>query len=644
MKITRLFAAAAVAGAAILSSHPTLAQDQDPPAIAARIAWLSGNVSLEAQGDQDWSVAPLNYPMVGGDRIFTDNNARAAIQSGGTDVRVWGDSDVTLTNLNEQYEQIGLAQGSIRVRVYSLQPDGSIEVDTPNGAVLIQDPGDYRVNVYPDQQAALVEVNSGVVQIAGPGVNQEVDQGEAVQLYGSSPVEIGAVEMPPFDGLDNWSIDRDHHILNSASARYVSRDIPGYDDLDAYGAWTVTPDYGPMWFPNSVAYGWQPYTTGHWAYVAPWGYTWVDDAPWGYAPFHYGRWVVWGGRWGWVPGPPAVRPVYAPAFVAFVGGGPGFSLGVSFGGGGVAAWFPLGVAEPYVPWYHCSPAYVRTVNVTNVNITVIHNVTIVNNYNVFINRVTTVRSVNEIQVNNITYVNRTRVVAVPANAMTSGARVQQAVVHLNAQQQQQLAHASIAVARPPVAPPARPLVGVRASITRPAARPVLVTPRGRAVATPAANTAHFTPKSLPKPAPAASIRPATHTVAPNIRPAAPANAAVRPAAPSRAQPETRPPAPVAPAANRPAQEFNKPAAQPRPAVPSNNAVRPNAPTQPQPATRPAPPENRPAATPQRPAPQQTRPAPPAQHPQAKPAANAKKPPPPKKEEKKPPQPEDHPQR
>src|ERR1700691_3179854 len=145
----------ALAAAALLGALPTVAQDTDPPA-AARIAWLSGSVSLEAQGAQDWSVAPLNYPMVSGDRIYTGDGARAVVQSGATDVRVWADSDVTLTNLNEQYEQIGIAQGSVRVRVYNMDPGNTIEVDTPSGAVIIQNPGDYRVNVYPDQQASVV--------------------------------------------------------------------------------------------------------------------------------------------------------------------------------------------------------------------------------------------------------------------------------------------------------------------------------------------------------------------------------------------------------------------------------------------------------------------------------------------------------
>src|SRR5271165_603216 len=303
-----------------------LAQDEDPPARVARIAYLQGVVSLQPAGADSWNDAPPNYPMISGDRIYTDQNSRAVIQNGSSDIRLWGQTDVTLTNLSDQFEQVGIAQGAVRVRVYGLNPGNTIEVDTPNAAVIIQQPGDYRINAY-NGQASLVAVNAGSVQITGPGVNQEVDQGQAVQIYGTNPIDLGLVEMPPFDDLDRWSIDRDHHILNSMSARYVSRDIPGYDDLDDNGSWVVTPDYGPVWYPRAVAVDWQPYTIGHWAYVRPWGYTWIDDAPWGYAPFHYGRWAVIGGRWGWASGPPAIVPIYSPALVAFVGGV------------GVAAWF-----------------------------------------------------------------------------------------------------------------------------------------------------------------------------------------------------------------------------------------------------------------------------------------------------------------
>jgi hypothetical protein len=77
-------------------------------------------------------------------------------------------------------------------------------------------------------------------------------------------------------------------------------------------------------------------------------------------------------------------PVYAPALVAFVGGGGGgVSWGVSLSIGGAAtpglAWFPLGPGEVWHPgWGGWSPRYYERVNQTvivnrNVNITNIHN-------------------------------------------------------------------------------------------------------------------------------------------------------------------------------------------------------------------------------------------------------------------------------
>ena len=115
-------------------------------------------------------------------------------------------------------------------------------------------------------------------------------------------------------------------------------------------------------------------TNGHWGWVGAYGWTWVDDAPWGFAPFHYGRWAYIGNRWGWCPGPIAVRPVYAPALVAFVGGGVGVSVGF---GGGPVGWFPLGPHDVYFPGYHVSQRYFTNVNVSNTR--VVNNVTI-NNY------------------------------------------------------------------------------------------------------------------------------------------------------------------------------------------------------------------------------------------------------------------------
>jgi hypothetical protein len=137
----------------------------------------------------------------------------------------------------------------------------------------------------------------------------------------------------------------------------------GYEDLDEYGTWRVVPAYGTVWAPRSVPAGWAPYRFGHWAWVEPWGWTWIDDAPWGFAPFHYGRWALVAGGWVWIPGTVVARPVYAPALVVFLGAPGSGAAGVG--------WFPLGPREVYVPPYRVSTTYVRTVNrgfVVNVNV------------------------------------------------------------------------------------------------------------------------------------------------------------------------------------------------------------------------------------------------------------------------------------
>ena len=227
-------------------------------------------------------------------------------------------------------------------------------------------------------------------------------------------------EIGPPDQFDNWAYNRDRLYDESGSARYVSDEVVGYEDLDDYGDWRDDSNYGHVWFPNRIAAGWSPYHEGHWVWISPWGYTWVDDSPWGYAPFHYGRWVTVGGRWGWVAGPVAVRAVYAPALVVFIGGG-----GVGFGGN--VGWFPLGPREVYVPSHHVSREYVNRVNISN---TTVNNVQITNVYNTTIINKTT-------KITNITYANRNvrgAVTAVPQRAFASAQPVGRAAVAINARQ------------------------------------------------------------------------------------------------------------------------------------------------------------------------------------------------------------------
>jgi hypothetical protein len=255
------------------------------------------------------------------------------------------------------------AQGDVNLRVRRLAPDMTLEIATPSGAVVVKRPGAYRVSVEPSGVATTVAVRGGgLAEVYGPNSSLVVRDNQQVALSGAGPTLSPA---PAADEFDQWAAARDQREDRVASTRYLPAETTGYEDLDQYGAWQTVPDYGAVWIPAAVPAGWAPYRYGHWVWISPWGWTWVDDAPWGFAPFHYGRWVWLHERWAWAPGRLVARPVYSPAMVAFIGGS-GFSVSVGVSRAPAVGWVPLGWREPYRPWYRASPSYVQNVNAAHV--------------------------------------------------------------------------------------------------------------------------------------------------------------------------------------------------------------------------------------------------------------------------------------
>ncbi|HLY65470.1 MAG TPA: FecR family protein, partial [Chloroflexota bacterium] len=344
------------------------ADEGDPPTRVARLALVEGTVSLQPGGTTDWVEALLNRPLTTGDALWSDADSRVELQLDGSLLRLDSFTAVSLLNVADHITQIQLTSGTLIVRVRRLDDDETYEIDTPNLALSLLRPGLYRISVNDAGNVTTIGVGSGQGEVTGGGSAYPVNANEQVTFTGTDDLTAdagpyGQVQSP----FDTWSASRDDRWEHSVSARYVSADVVGFTDLDDQGSWDSTPDYGYVWFPRGMVPGWAPYQLGHWAYIAPWGYTWVDDQPWGFAPFHYGRWISVRGAWGWVPAPPRppggvyVRPVYAPALVAWVGVGAG------------VAWFALGPREVYVPSYPVSRSYVANINVSNtiVNRTVV---------------------------------------------------------------------------------------------------------------------------------------------------------------------------------------------------------------------------------------------------------------------------------
>src|SRR5580700_40539 len=444
-----------------------IADDDDPPSRVARLAYAQGSVSFQPAGTEDWVDARINRPVTTGDQLWSDRDGRVELQLDGSFIRLSNNTGFSFLNLSDDVTQIQLSAGTISVRVRRLDPNETYEVDTPNLAFSIQSPGTYRISVSEDGNSTAIRIRSGAGEVTGEGAAYTLGENDSYTFSGSQlyaePNDQGYNEE-----FDNWATQRDRRWDNSRSARYVSADVVGYEDLDDHGDWRPIPEYGAVWFPRTAYPDWAPYHYGHWAYIDPWGYTWVDDEPWGFAPFHYGRWVFYEGRWGWVPAPPRaqgavyVRPVYAPALVAWVGG-PHFAIGMAVGGGyasGVSVgWFPLGPREVYVPSYRVSRNYVRSVNISNTTV----NATVVNNY-----YDATIVSSN-VNVTNVKYVNQGvpgAVAATTPQAFTSAQPVARNMVKVDSRE---VATAPVRAFTPAAVPAKQSVLGTGAAAARPPA-------------------------------------------------------------------------------------------------------------------------------------------------------------------------------
>jgi hypothetical protein len=571
------------------------ADDDDPPTRVARLAFTQGSISFQPAGTGDWVMAGLNRPMTTGDKLWADNDGRVELQLDGSLIRLSNNTGFSFLNLSDNVTQIQLTAGTLLVHVRRLDDNETYEIDTPNLAFSVLRPGVYKISVNEAGDSTAIKIRSGQGEVTGGGAAYTVRSNEFDTFSGTEQLSANSEDYTAGDDqFDIWAASRDRHWENSGSAHYVSADVVGYDDLDDHGAWRQTPDNGYVWFPRTSAPDWAPYHYGHWDYIEPWGYTWVDDEPWGFAPFHYGRWVNYQGAWGWVPTPPRsegvgyVRPVYAPALVAWVGGGAS------------VAWFALGPREVYVPSYAVSRNYVNNVNVSNTTV----NTTVVNNY-----YNTTIVNKN-VSVTTVKYVNQSvpgAVAATTPQAFTTAQPVAKNAVKVD---QRSVASAPVRAFTPAVAPAKQAVLGTGTAAAKP---PVAIQTRAVvAKVAPPAPPPSFEARQAAiksnggKPLSVAQVRqihPATAhqqaavKIAPPAKPATPQSSqSNRPPQPQNgqaAQNSARPPdrpvdRPVPPTNVKP--ESNKPATpntvQPQ-NRPADRPVNPNNASQPPSANRPA---------------------------------------------------------
>jgi hypothetical protein len=432
--VLRMLLFAVVAATALLA----LPVRADPPDRVGRISLLSGDVEFRNAVDGDGEDAVVNWPVTSGNVVATGRLARAEVRIGSTAVRLEEGTELEFARLDDQSLQLRLTKGTVAVRMKNSQHAADFELTTPQGRLSLREPGRYRFESDLVDDTTSVAVFQGGARFEGPNSAITVKSGQRLEVYGIGEQRLQTSAAEP-DEFDEWSLARDHRDQSARALRFVSNEMTGYEDLDEHGDWRDSPEYGAVWYPRSLPSGWAPYRWGRWAWVDPWGWTWVDDMPWGFAPFHYGRWALVGNTWAWVPGRAAMRPVYAPALVAWVGQ-PGWRVSFNLGSVSAVGWFPLAPREVYYPAYPCSTRYVRNVNVAHV-VNVVH-----------------ITDARPADVTRVKYLYRgapQAVTVVATDAVARGRRVHKEVVAMK--DVRSLAAQPVAIAAPAVTPVPRPL-------------------------------------------------------------------------------------------------------------------------------------------------------------------------------------------
>lgn len=271
----------------------------DAPGRIARLSYVEGEVTFPVAQERATDTLP-DRPLDPGDRIQTGSGGRAELALGTATIRLDERTEFTIRDLDATTVRVELASGTASVYLDELLEGESFKILTPNTAITLEGPGEYRVDVHVDEVSVLT-ARGGAASIETAGGPVRVAAGQRVRIEGRDA--IARLETPrPADAFDDWVLERELRLAEAEPPRYTPYEGDRYGELDRYGEWYDEPRYGRVWMPGYGYSSWSPYGSGYWQRVG-FGWGWIDPAPWGFSTYYGGRWTYLRdrNRWGWVP-------------------------------------------------------------------------------------------------------------------------------------------------------------------------------------------------------------------------------------------------------------------------------------------------------------------------------------------------------
>jgi hypothetical protein len=299
-----------------VSVPEVLVEEPEVKARVARVSFVDGDARIKRSDVGEWEQLTLNLPIVEGDEISTGHNTRVEIQFDlYTHLRLDEDCYLKVARLADSGVAVSLSTGTAQVAARRFDKSISyFEIDAPATTVAIEKAGTYRIDAGREggDNVAVSVTDGGQARVYTTDSGFTVRNGRRARVFFAGPNEgqWDSDNVAAFaDDFDSWARERDAAIARNLERafydRYYDRDIYGADDLSNYGEWIYTKRYGYVWRPYRSAISsysnWSPYRYGHWRWVPPFGWTWINDEPWGWATYHYGRWIWDDGFWVWAP-------------------------------------------------------------------------------------------------------------------------------------------------------------------------------------------------------------------------------------------------------------------------------------------------------------------------------------------------------
>ena len=294
-------------------------QDDDSAKIdkrVARVKFLRGNVQIKRKDGKQSERATLNLPIIAGDEIYAEENARIEIQFDNySHIRLDENSGLKISKLSENQISVDISEGSLILSVTKFETGKDVfEINAPQTSISVEKKGNYRIDAGDkyNKEVRIAVSDGGKSRIYSEDSSFTLQDKSRARFYlgGEYAGQWETLSASRYlDSFDRWSLNRSKGIANSLDNahydKYYDDTIYGADDLNNNGNWSDSDDYGQVWTPNKTALAnypnWSPYRYGKWRWLPSYGWTWVNDEPWGFSTYHYGRWVYINGSWGWSP-------------------------------------------------------------------------------------------------------------------------------------------------------------------------------------------------------------------------------------------------------------------------------------------------------------------------------------------------------